>query len=222
VIKLDGAEDVALDNLFSGGQALQFGTGMAAYVLHLLMNNAWSGPDVAGINLIYEFDPQPREAVVRRVIVDRRRVRPGETVGVSVVLSPYRGPDQVLTRELKIPAETPPGDLTLHVGGTALIQRSVEAGEPLLPRDLDQLVRLINRLRRNDRIYLLATRDDTGVVVDGTQMPNLPPSVARVLSMPTGRNRRRAGAPRLVAEESISTDWAVGGGSTIRLEVLAR
>ena len=47
-----------------------------------------------------------------------------------------------------------------------------------LPRDLDQLILLINQLRRNDRVFIVATREDAGALVSGARLPNLPPSAA--------------------------------------------
>ena len=64
------------------------------------------------MNLIFEYDDLPRTGRIRRAAVDRYRVRPGETLQVSVVVDAYRGPSQVLTAALKIPDATPPGTLT--------------------------------------------------------------------------------------------------------------
>jgi hypothetical protein len=222
VIKMVGSEDVELDNLYAGPAAFDYGTGIAAYILYLLMNNTWTQPQIAGVNLLFDYEEAPRLARIRRAALDRYRVAPGETVEVTVVLSPYRGSDQLLTREILVPAETPAGALTVSIGGALAVSRDEDFDAPVLPRDLDQLIWLINQLRRNDRIYILASRDDSGVLVGGDRMPNLPPSVARVLTRPRSKGNVTIIPRRSVLEEVLPTDYAVEGYARIHLEVEER
>ena len=221
VIKMDDGEDVELDNLFSGPAAFDYGTGIPAYILYLLMNNSWTRPSIAGINLMLEYDEQPRTARIRRASLDRYHVRAGETVETSIVLAPFRGRQQVFTRSIRIPEETPAGTLTLQVGGALAFSRAEDSREPVLPRDLDQLVSLINQLRRNDHIYIAATREDSGVLLGGARLPNLPPSVANVLSQPPSRGNFVRVPRRSILEESVETAYAVEGSAEITLEVEA-
>jgi hypothetical protein len=221
VIKMAGDEDVELDNIFSGARAAEFGTGIAAYILHLLMNNAWTEPRIAGVNLILDYDPIPRSAVIRRVGLDRYRARAGETVTVTVVVDPYRSREESFRAKVKIPEETTPGTLQIHVGSAIAVSRVESHDSPILPRDLDQLVKLINRLRRNDRIYITATGEDTGVLLGGSRLSNLPPSAATILSISGSKGNLTPVSRRSVLEEIISTDYAVEGSARIRLEVEA-
>jgi hypothetical protein len=220
VIKMIENEDVALDNLWAGAAAFDYGTGIAAYILHLLMNNTWTQPQIAGINLLMEYEEAPRLARIRRASLDRYRVAPGETLEVTVLLSPYRGPDRLLTREILVPPETPPGILTVSIGGALAVTRDEEFDGPVAPRDLDQLIWLINQLRRNDRIYILASREDSGVLLGGDRMPNLPPSVSRVLVRPGSEGNVTFIPQRSVFEEVLPSDHAVEGYVRIRLEVV--
>jgi hypothetical protein len=221
VIKMADGVDVELDNIFSGMSAREYGTGIAAYILHLLMNNAWTEPRIAGINLIFEYDETPRSATIHRIALDRYRARPGETVQATIVLSPYRGGDQILTSKIEIPEETPPGRLSLQVGSAVAVSRAETHEGPLLPRDLDQLIDLINQLRRNDSIYIVASSEDSGVLLEGARLPNLPPSAAAILSFSGSRGNLTPIPRRRVMEEAISTDYAVEGSARIELEVEA-
>jgi hypothetical protein len=221
VIKMADGEDVELDNLFAGNDAFDYGTGIAAYILYLLMNNTWSQPQIAGVNLILEYEGFPRSGTIRRAALERYLARPGETLRVSVILAPYRGADRVYSTEIKIPDDVPPGELTLRVGSAAAMAREEFADEPVLPRDLDQLIRLINRLRRNDRIHVSATRKDNGILLHGSRLPNLPPSASTVLSRPESKGIYVSVPLRSVLEETIPTDFAVQGSARIRLEVEA-
>jgi hypothetical protein len=221
VIKMADGVDVELDNMFSGMSAREYGTGIAAYILHLLMNNAWTEPRIAGINLLLEYEETPRSAHIQRISLDRYRVRAGEPVQATVLLRPYRGPDQVYTTTIEIPEETPPGKLTLEVGSAIDVSRAESRDSPVLPRDLDQLIELINQLRRNDRIFIVATDDDSGVLLEGSRLPGLPPSATAILSLSGSRGNLTPIPRRRILEESIGTEYAVEGGARIELQVEA-
>ena len=221
VIKMARGEDVQLDNLYAGPAAFNYGTGIPAYILYLLMNNAWSRPEIAGINLILEYDDRPRSGHIERATLDRYRVKAGEEVEATVVLAPFRGADRILTRKLLVPEEVLPGTLTLWIGGALAVSRAEQADEQALPRDLEQLVRLINQLRRNNRIYLAATREDNGLLLDGIRMPSLPPSASYILTRPRRAGHSARLSRRTVLEDSITTDQAVEGAVRIELEVVA-
>jgi len=217
VIKLEGREDVELANLFAGPTASYHATGTAAFILYLLMNNDWSPPRISGVNLMLEYDRHPRTAHIRRVTLDRYRVRAGEPITVTVVLTPFRGPDLILSRRIDIPPETAPGRLVLSVGGALAVSRSEGGGETVFPRDLDQLIWLINNLRKNDRVYVVASRDDSGVFLGGARMPNLPPSVTSILARPRSLGNYAVIRQRGILEEEILTDLAVAGLTTIQV-----
>jgi hypothetical protein len=219
VIKLEGADDVELDNLYAGPTASYFATGIPAYILYLLLNNDWAPPRVAGINLILDYDVEPHVARIRRVSLDRYRARPGDKVEVSVLVAPYRGAEQILKREFEIPPETPAGRLQMFVGDAESLSR-VEGGDAdVMPRDLAQLVKLINQLRRNDRVYVLGIREDAGVVMAGERLPSLPPSALSLLLRPRSQGNFTLVQRRALLEEEIPAEYALEGVARIQLEV---
>ncbi len=222
VIKMDDDQDVALDNVFAGPEALDYATGIPAYILHLMMNNVWAAPRIVGVNIILEYEPQPRSARLVRAVADRYRVAPGETVGLELVLAPFRGPRRTLHASLRIPDGQPAGTMTLLIGGAAAVQRDERTDTSILPRDLDQLVLLINQLRRNDRLYVVAPTEDPGLFIDGARMPNLPPSVAAVLARPGGRGNRIRVPRRNMLEESLDAGEVVEGMARLELEIVRR
>lgn len=218
VIQLLDEGDLELDNLFAGDDAFDLGTGVAAYLLHLMMNNDWSPSRVVGINLLLEYEDTPRTAHIRRATLDRYRVAPGDAVEVAVTLSPYRGADRVVRRAFVIPPETPPGRLAVSVGGALSVTREVSSDEPVMPRDLRQLIWLVNQLRRNDGVYIVVHREDRGVLLEGARLPSLPPSASALLGRPASQGNFAEVGQRAVLEEVIQTDHAIEG--RVRLELL--
>ena len=222
VIKVDGSLDVRLDNLFAGDQAAGNASGLPAFLLYLLMNNEWSAPHVSGINLILDYDREPRSVAVRRVTLDRYRVTAGSAVTANIVLAPYRGADHVLTRTIEIPEETPEGPLMLQFGDAATINRMQDIDGSVVPRSLEQLVTLINRLKRNDHLYILASRLDNGVFLGGARLPNLPPAVTSILTRPRSFGNYTSLPERGLLEDDVAVDGDVDGYVRVAVEVVAR
>jgi hypothetical protein len=222
VIKVDGAKDVQLENLFAGNGATGNASGLSAFLLYVVMNNEWSNPHISGINLILDYDREPRTATVRRVTLDRYRLKAGSSVTARVFLAPYRGTERVITREIQIPEETPTGPLSLQFGDAAAINRAEDIDGAVVPRSLDQLVALVNRLKRNDRVYVVASRSDNGVFLGGARLPNLPPAVASILTRPRSYGNYTFVPERGVLEDEIPADGAVDGFVRVSVEVVAQ
>jgi hypothetical protein len=214
--------DVDLENVFTGASAPYHATATSAFILYLLMNNDRVPPRIEGVNLLVDYDDTPQSARVRRVTLDRYRAHPGDTVSATIVLSPFRGRDRVLTQELAIPPETEPGTMVLHVGDGFAASRAEAGDAPLVPTELSQLIGLINRVPRNDRVYVVALRDDAGVSLGGARLPNLPPSAATMLTRPRSRGNFALVAQRSVLEQSIPVEFEVEGVARVQIEVEAR
>jgi hypothetical protein len=118
-----------------------------------------------------------------------------------------------------IPHNARPGSYQLMLADataiTALEQR--EMRQALVPRDLDQLVRAINSLRRNNHLYARLMRPDAGAIVGGEYMQSLPPSVLSVLgSGESGVVPIRTAA---VWDYDLATPFALSGSRVLSVTV---
>jgi hypothetical protein len=121
---------------------------------------------------------------------------------------------------LTLPANTRPGTYSLLVsdGATLTNLEQREARQPFVPRDLDQLVRAINGLRRNNRIYARLVRADEGAIVSGEYMQSLPPSALMVLG--AGDAGRVTGVRvASVWDFELPIDYAFSGSRVLSLTV---
>jgi len=219
-IRVEGEEEIVLRNLFAGDLARLYASGTVAFLTQVLLDSEYRSVRIDGIDLVLGTSDERRTARLERAWVSRDRVRPGETIEVSIGLKPFRGPE--LTREMRltVPPEVPPGRLLLQVGdASALARTDPEAGDDFVPRVLRQLVWLINHLRRNDRLYAVLVRADNGLVFQGERLPNLPPSVAQVMARPDTRGNVLRVQYRGVAEESLSLPYAIDGYRLIAIDV---
>jgi hypothetical protein len=220
VIRIAGEEDLNLRNLFAGDPARLYATGTVAFLTELLLNSEYRAVQIEGIDLALGVSDERRTARLLRAWTNRDHARAGETIQVSVGLKPFRGPEVTREMNVTIPAEVPPGRLMMQVGdATALARTDTDQLDDLVPRDLTQLIWLVNNLRRNDRLYAVLTRPDNGLIFQGERLPNLPPSVAQVMARPQTRGNYVRVWYRGVAEESIPLGYAVEGYRLLTIDV---
>ncbi len=53
-----------------------------------------------------------------------------------------------------------------------------------MPRSLEQLLRILNNQRKNNRIYFKIMAEKPGLFLKGEEMPNLPPTMKSMFSSP--------------------------------------
>ena len=219
-IQIAGADDIALRNLFAGEQARLYASGTVAFITQILLGSEYRSVHLEGINLILGVTDERRTARLQRAWLSRDRVKAGETVQVSVGIKPFRGEEVTREIDLTIPREVPPGRMVLQVGDAfALARADTDQADDFVPRDLEQLIELINRLRSNDRLYAVLMRSDNGLLYQGERLPNLPPSVSQVMARPQTRGNYMRIWYRGVEEESIPLAYALEGYKLLSLEV---
>jgi hypothetical protein len=85
--------------------------------------------------------------------------------------------------------------------------------------DLDQLIRAINGLRRNNHVYARLLRPEDGAIVGGEYLTALPPSVLSVLG---GSSENGNVIPLRTAsfwDFDLPTDYAVSGSRVLSLTI---
>ncbi len=217
-----GLEPVQFDNLFSSpNQAIISLASTLAGVFGALYDNAFEPVEVRAIDLNIGLRQDRKSATIGRVWYDRATVRPGETVTVSVALKPFREPEVLEHIEFTVPAGTPAGPITLVVGDAASIDQQEASGirGTNQPRSLAHVLRLLNKMRRSDRLYLQATRSAAGALVNGEAMPALPPSVLQVLTSEQARGDVVRLDRAVILETVRPVDYVVSGSHKIELQV---
>jgi hypothetical protein len=188
-LQLSGGREVRIEDLFTEGQPAAEASALVAAPLAYLMGNDFESVTIEGLKIDVASYETIQSATIRRAWLERSGpVRPGTTVPLKVLLRTYRGESRTETIPVSIPASAPAGSYALLVSDataiTNLEQR--EMRQPFVPKDLDQLVRAINSLRRNNHVYSRLMRSDEGAIVSGEYLQSLPPSVLSVLGSGEG------------------------------------
>jgi len=210
---------VALDNLFAGDSASM---GAASYIvapLAALMGNDYERVDIDGVDLTFKSADEPRTATLERVWIDDQRPRAGRTVPLKILLRTYRGVEVLRTVPVDIPANAT-GTLSVLVSdGQRLTQAEQREARAQQPRSVPQLIRALNKTRRNNTVYVKLLGSDPGAVVNGELLSSLPPSVLAVLEADRSGGSFNPLHSVTLGEWEVTTEHAVNGVRTLSVSV---
>ncbi len=219
-IRVKGEDSIRINRRFTGPQASAFAASVAAVPLGALLRAGFDGMEITGISLNMTATDGGKTSVVDRIAVDKTRVRAGETIELTAQTRSESGKIIVQKFPVTIPADTAPGNLSIMIGDGNAVQQS-SAVTQFTPKTAAELIAIINRLKRSDRLYAVITRTSSGAIVGASEMPNLPPSVLATLN-----NDRTAGGAKPTIQTVIADlelpagEFIVSGSQTLTIEIV--
>jgi hypothetical protein len=210
----NGLPPLRLDNMFSAPSmaAFQLAT-YTALPLAFLMQSGLDDVAVKGIQIELEALDEEKSLEIDRVWSSQTRVRPGETLKLTAALHGNNGEEVLRSVDYEVPLGTKEGELyvTFSDGDSLNMIEWQSLLANSKARELPELVRAINRLRRNDRLHVRLWRPGRAVRVHTEQLPAPPASVAGVLSVPEA-----AGASNAQDWQSTLAEFELDGlGSVV-------
>ena len=171
-----------------------------------IYSNPYELPQIDHIDLHVKALSERRWATIDNAWIEKSEVQPGETVAVKVLLRPYRGAPFIQEIPVTIPAQTTRGTLQLVISDADFLNRNVQSlaatSQGQLP-GLEELIKLVNRERHNDRLYATLLQSTPTMLVEDKEMPNVPASEINVLNQ-----RQNPGGARLLWQ-STAGEWSV-------------
>jgi SpoIVB peptidase S55 len=223
-IAINGQPDIKLDNSFtSPNGAAMFAVNAIAQPLAVLLNSGFNALDLRSIDVDVTSTDSRSSGTLNRLWIDKTEVRRGESIEMQAFARNDNGSEFVERIPLVIPADSPIGPLVIFVGdGASLNQadRSQPAAD-FSPRDLGQLVRAINKLKKNNRLYVRVMHAGTGAIVNNEEMPVLPPSMLATLgSSRTSGGYTPLSVATLAEHELPPSQFMISGQQTITINVV--
>lgn len=223
-IRLAGGQAVNLDDILSGdlGTASMVG-GVVASPLSMLMTSGFPDLKVEGIDLNVVAVDEKRNATIEQVWSTKSEVKPGDHLEVTALLRLPTGESTTAKIPVDVPASVTDRVLSLVVGGGSSIN-AMELRYSALggnARDSQQLVRALNRMRRNNRIYALLMSPQRSFVMQGDEYPSPPPSLMQTfMTDPAAASSGIFSGTSIVGDfETSSTPYAIHGQKTLILKL---
>lgn len=223
-IAINGQPDVVLDNSFSAANgAAMFAVNAVAQPLAVLFSSGFNSLDIKAIEVDVTSADSKSSGSLNRLWIDKTEARRGESIEIQAFARHDNGTEFVERIPLAIPADAPIGPLVILVGDGAsmnMVERSQPTAD-FTPRDLTQLVRAINKLKKNNRLYLKVLRAGTGAIVNNEEMPVLPPSVLATLgSQRTSGGYTALSVATLAEHELAPSQFIITGQQSITINVI--
>jgi len=225
-IDVEGFPPVEYNDLYAGAnpaQAVHLGlANEVGGLLGLIYNNRFEDPRVRGATIEVEVLPEGRVATLTTLHASRPEVRPGETLKVHATLRLYRGEERAVVFEVVVPEDVPAGEIEILVGGgTAMdsVDRRVQERMLAQASGLGDILRLIDRRRRSDFLYLRIARRSPAAIVRGDLLPGLPLSIFSVYNSPRISSDTTLISESPILEVDRPLDVVVPGGRRISVRV---
>jgi hypothetical protein len=187
-INLEGGQEVAIDSAFAGALNVPVQATLATVApISYLLSGGFEALEIESVELTVRSTDRRRSARLDAVSVDRTEVRAGETVTIEARLRTLDGNESIEQYPVVIPQGLAPGRVLLMIGdGVTMTASDLQRAPSTPPNDLGQVIRELNGLRKTDRLYVKVFSANPGAVIDGEELPSLPPSMMAMLS--TGRS----------------------------------
>ncbi|MBA3335078.1 MAG: hypothetical protein H0T08_05640 [Acidobacteria bacterium] len=219
-IKLKNQQSIKLNRRFAGAQAAQFASLSIALPVNVLLQSRFADVEISDVNLNFVSVDGSKTAVLERIALDRMEVKAGESFEVQAFIRTNTGKIFSQKIPVTIPIDTPTGALTITVGDGGSMQQTA-ASRQFVPKDLSELVRTLNEIKKGDRLYVQTSRETRGAIIGSNEMPNLPPSMLATLN-----NNRTAGGFKptvltvLTEQEIAPAEYIISGQQNLTLEVI--
>jgi hypothetical protein len=227
-IQIAGHASVQLENMFAPSGALLQDSAIVVGTVQALFSriftNPYEQPKIDHISLKLESIPERRFTAIEGAWTDATEVVPGQTVQVKVLLRAYRGSAELRTIPITIPAQVDRGvNLRILVSDSLGADRTLR---PISPQasagqagGLEQYIRILNRERRNNRLYVTLLQPTTTLLLEDKELPNAPLSAVNVLNQRRGEPNATMLRESLAGEWSLPTEGVISGTVSLSVRV---
>lgn len=226
-VRLKGHTPVQIENTFAPSDVLSpDGLPIALTmqsVFARLFSNTFESTNVENISLKVESAPGRQSYAIDSAWLEKGEAAPGETLRVRVMLHPYRSEPRVVETTVRIPDQVARGT-TLRVlvtDGDTLnrASRGFAFASSGSVGGIDQLIALLNRERRNDRVYVGLFTPSPTMLWDDKELPNVPLSEINVVDGRPAPGSVQILRESLAGESSIPLNGPVAGVISLNLQI---
>jgi hypothetical protein len=226
-IRLKGHAAVQIENTYApgdflGGDGLPVALSVQA-IFNRLFTNSYEVPGVERVALKVESIPGRQSFTIDSAWLEKGEAAPGEDLRVRVLLHPYRGESHIEETTVHVPDQIARGTtLRVMVTDGDLLNRASRGFQfsgSSGPPGLDQLIALLNRERRNDRLYVGLFMPSPTILWDDKELPNAPLSQINVIDGRPAPGTVQVLRESLASESSVQLSGPVSGVVSLNLQI---
>lgn len=183
-IYIEGERNIVIDDLYSGTDSFANFSNLMMMANFFLMNNKEKNIKIQKLDFEISGSETVRIANIENVLVDKRVYLPGEMMNIVIYLRNEKGKPFTEKLSIKAPNLKAGSSFYLLVADNGEMGRfdAKNIRSNYFPIKLNFLIRALNNLRKNNRLYLRLMSTSGGLFVKGYEYPNLPGSVQKVFT----------------------------------------
>jgi hypothetical protein len=221
-LHMEDEPPIIIEDIFADPQPALAASAMVAAPLSFLMANDFRQVQINEVSVEIEASESLKTARLVRAWLDKDQVAPGGSVPLKLLMRSYRGEEMLERVDVDIPTNVAEGKLQLVIADATTIsnieRRLIQAR--FEPRNLNQLIRALNGLRKNNRLYVRLNRPGSGgAIVAGEYLSSLPPSVLNVLEADQSSGSFIPVRSSTLWEYELKTDYSVSGSRVLEITV---
>jgi len=163
-------------------------------------------------------------ADILSIDVDRKRVRPGESVGLSVCVVPHAQKEKTLRFEVPIPKSCQPGPAELMVFGADAYQmwESVRAKAKFQPKSYNDVIDMLLEAPNHRELLVILARRKLVPMRGREALPDLPASARDVLSSAASSETSENANFEVLKKLTFESDFNLSGKKKLGIQIKLR
>jgi hypothetical protein len=226
-IRLKGHAPVQIENTFAPSDVLSPDALPIALTMQnvfaRLFTNTFEPAVVEHVGLKVESIAGRHSFSIDSAWLEKGEAAPGETLRVRVLIHPYRGAARIEETSVRIPEQIARGTLLRVLVCDADLMNRASRGFAFAGASgatgLDPLIALLNRERRNDRLYVGLFVPSPTMLWDDKELPNVPLSQINVIDGRPAPGSVQVLRESLASEASIPLGGPVSGVVSLNLQI---
>jgi hypothetical protein len=223
-IFIENEDNVILNDLYSGVSAFDEFSTLVMVINYFLMNNKEKNIKIQKMDFEISGREVIKNAALENVLIDKNAYLPEEPIAIRMYLKNEKGDNFEEQVTIKAPS-LKPGSVFYLMAADAM--EITEFDTKLIktvyfPSKLKSLIRAINNIRKNNRIYLKIFVPSQGIFINGFEYPYLPSSLSNVLLYNSLSKDQANVQMSTIAEYQYEIPAAVSGKKIFKLTIKER
>ncbi len=187
-IFIENEKNIIINDMYSGGNAYTEFSDLLMSINFFLLNNREKRVKIQKMDFDFESSETIKRGVISNVLINKKSYSSGELIVLKIFTKNERGKTVKDEIKIKAPNLKPGSTFKILIGDKSVIgkfeRKNIKSS--FFPIKLSSLIRAINNLRKNNRIYIKLITPEKGMFLKGYEYSNLPSGIMNVFRSGSG------------------------------------
>jgi len=229
-IKVDGKifieneKNIIISDLFSGANSYNEFADLLLAINFFLMNNKEKPIKIQKMDFNVEVSESVKRGRISNVLINKNEFSPGELMEIKIIIENERGSVKKETIRLKAPSLKNGSKFQILVADKTEIGKfeSKNIKSSFFPSKLNSLIRAINNIRKNNRIYVKLIVPKKGMFLKGYEFSNLPSGMRNLFNYNSTTSKKSEIRFSSIQDYQMEVPVIVTGKKMFKLKIRER